>query len=126
MGPEEIIYTRLAADTALTDLVDSRIYPTTPTENNPAMPFVVYTVLSAAPELHTLGSAGLTRHDLQIDVFGVNMQSDVLDVLDAVKDSLHCWTSTDVKGCFLNGRNTTDEQESYHHGVATFSLWVRS
>lgn len=122
MTAEEIVYTRLAADATLTDLIGTNLYPSTPTENT-QLPLLVYTVTSTTPEVHTQGSAGLTRHDVQLDAWAINTD-DVLAILDAVKNSLHCWSSADVQGCFMNGRST-DEQDVGQHGVATFSLWVR-
>ena len=121
MSIEATVYARLSADATLTGIIGQKLYPSIPTENT-QLPFVVYTCTATEPQTTLTGSTNLTRHDVQIDAWAINLD-DVLAILDACKDSLHCWTSNGVKGSFLTGR-TTDEQDTGQHGQATFSVWV--
>lgn len=119
---EQTIYERLSTYAALTALVGTKIYPTTPTENT-QLPFVVYTITSRTPTLHTQGDAGLTNYGLDLDVYGINLDT-VLAILTQTTNALHCYRSTDTKiqGSFLTTQATQQEEYGYH-GAQSFTVW---
>jgi hypothetical protein len=118
---EQIVYQRLSNFAGLTALIGPKLYPTTPTENT-QLPFLVFTATAANPELHTGGTAGLTNYNLEIDAYGVNLDT-VLAILAQVKAALHAYRGGNIQGSFLQTQQTQQEEYGYH-GQAIYSVWV--
>jgi len=119
---EATIYDRLSTYAGLTALVGTGIYPTTPTENT-QLPFVVYTVTSRTPTLHTQGDAGLNNYSVDLDTYGINLDT-VLSILTQTNAALHCYRNDTltVQGSFLTTQATQQEEYGYH-GSQLFTVW---
>lgn len=119
---EQAIYQRLSTYAALTALVGTNIYPTTPTEQT-QLPFLVYTVTGAEPNVTTQGSAGLTRYTVDLDLYGNNLDT-VLAILTQTTNALHCYRTDTltVQGSFLTTQATQQEEYGFH-GSQTFTVW---
>lgn len=122
MSIEATIYSRLSTYAPLTALVGTAIYPTTPTENTP-LPFLTYTVTGKTPTLHTQGASGLTNYTLDLDVYGINLDT-VLSIMTQTNAALHCYrTDTlSIQGSFLTTQATQQEEYGFH-GSQSFTVW---
>lgn len=118
---ENTIYDRLSNTSALTNIVGTSIYPTTPTENT-QLPFLVYTVTSSSPELHLNGDSGLGNYTVQIDAYAINLDT-VQQIMAATKAALHTHRAVPVQGVFLTEQATQQEEYGFH-GLQTFTAWV--
>jgi len=119
---EATIYERLNTYTALTALVGTNIYPTTPTENT-QLPFVVYTVTGRTPTLHLEGDSGLNSYNVDLDVYGINLDT-VLSVMTQTTNALHCYRTNTltIQGSFLATQATQQEEYGFH-GSQSFTVW---
>lgn len=117
---ESALYTRLSAYTTLTDLVGTNIYPTIPTENT-ALPFLVYRVTSTEPVLTTTGAADLTKYQVDVDVWGVNLDT-VLAVLTEARTALHLYQGGNIHRAILTSQST-EEADDGHHGRQQYTVW---
>ena len=76
MGIHEAIYTRLAAVTAVTDLVSTRIYPDQ-SPQKPTAPFIVFEIDDDDDAAHAMGSdASIRRADLRLYCFATTGDGD--------------------------------------------------
>src|SRR5262245_29891778 len=116
---EEVIYTRLSEDATLAGYVGDRIYPTEPSENT-QLPFVVYTVSAAEPNLTMSGASSLTKYTVDVDVWA-ETAAVVLNVMGAVKNLMHVWIGSSLKS-FL-GTQGTDQQDIGYHGNQSYNVW---
>ena len=119
---EATIYNRLSNYAALTALVGNNIYPTTPTENT-QLPFLTYAITGKSPTLHTQGDSGLNNYSVDIDVYGINLDT-VLSIMAETTNALHCYRSDNltVQGCFQTTQGTQQEEYGFH-GAQTFTVW---
>jgi hypothetical protein len=119
---EQTIYERLNTYAALAALVGSNIYPTTPTENT-ALPFITYTITGKTPTLRTQGDAGLNNYTLDLDVYGINLDT-VLAIMTQTNAALHCYRTDNltIQGSFLTTQATQQEEYGFH-GSQSFTVW---
>jgi hypothetical protein len=106
MSIESAIYTLLAADTDLTDLVSTRIYDDA-ADQNPTLPYLTVFRVSE-PHTHEMqGAAGMTHPRMQIDVFAENGISRFATT-EAVREALDGYRGTSdsvvISKCFLVNR----------------------
>lgn len=112
---EQDVYDRIKT------LADGRVYPTIPTENT-QLPFLVYTITATEPQTHTLGASGLTRANIDIDCWAINLET-TLEILSQAKTTLHLYRGGNIQGCFLSTQSTTQEEFGFH-GQQSYSAWV--
>ena len=97
MTLEDAIYDRLAAITAVTDLVGSRIYRHRRPQGS-ALPAISFGRVSTQPVNHAGGTTDTTEARIQIDCWSDD-QSECRDLADAVRgdstaNGLNGWTRT--------------------------------
>ncbi len=121
MPIENTIYSRLTSTTALTSAVGSRIYPTIPAENLPALPFAVYRITDTEPQLTTQGVSSLTKYTLEVDSYATTVAVQAA-VQAAVRAALHGYRSAGIQGSFLTGQSTEEIVEGFHT-KQSFTIW---
>jgi hypothetical protein len=118
------LYAYLAAQSAVTDLVGTRIYPEWNASGNETLPYVVYTLISESRDPHLGSASGLVRSTVQIDVYAATTRS-----MDAVADAIRgeldgfrgTWNeSTVVRECHLESRRNGHETDGQAGNVGVF------
>lgn len=119
---ESNIYGVLSIYGDLLDLVGTGIFPTIPTEDT-ALPFLVYTVSSAAP-VHTLFRPSvITQYTVDVDVWAVNL-TQVLAIMMRVSEVLNGWRDPpEIKGSFLVTQGT-QETDTGFTGNQSYTVWA--
>lgn len=117
MSLETIIYDEIKT------LCDGKVYPTIPSENC-QIPFAIYSIVETLPVVHCQGATSLNNVKVAIDVVAQNLD-DVLSILNDFKAALHCLNTADIQGSFLVGQQTQPE-ESYHHGIQNYNMWINN
>jgi hypothetical protein len=120
------IRTRLAAVTAVTDLVGGTTTPRIwafemPQVENPVWPCITYQIVSGSPEYHIDGAAGVATVRIQIDCWSakrpkVDAYAEVRNLAEAVRGALSAYTGTVgtdvIQSSFLMQRRTTYEEDA--------------
>lgn len=92
MSLEADIYTYLAAQTALTDLVGTRIYMMNAPQNT-AFPYVVYRKVAASPDYAMGGQSGLQQAWFEFFVYD-DLYATVLAVVEQLRQELSGYHGT--------------------------------
>lgn len=98
MSPEVALYTRLAADDALVDLVADRIYIAGDVPQPPTFPLVTYQLLPGTPLGITHDSKRHSRRArIQVDIYGTGGPVELALIEAAIEVSLHGarWLTSD-------------------------------
>lgn len=118
---EEAIPARLAAVTAVTDLVASRVYPLRAPQGVPR-PFVVVQRISAFREIAFGSNPGLARPRFQVTAWGETYAS-AKAVATAVRQALERFRGTvvgvEILDCFVENDQDLSDDEANLRGVAT-------
>ncbi len=126
------IFSRLSSTTAITALVDDRIFPES-IFSGEAFPQSAYTITEAKPDRTFTGASGLV--DSTVDIFIVAKDyAGAASLTDAVATALDnqagTWGGIKVQGAFIKSR--TDEHaplpdsgqdEPYYVTTLTLSVW---
>lgn len=118
---ETALYYLLASTTAITALVGDRLFPVTPTRET-QVPFAVYQITAADPQLSLGGPTGLSKYTLTIDAYGIN-ESTVLSVLATVRETLNGYAGDPIQGIFP-GNYTSQVEETGYHANQTYTVWA--
>lgn len=118
------IYSHLAAQSAVTDLVGTRIYPEWNASADETRPYIVYTLISEDRNPHLGAASGLVRTVIQFDVFsdttrGMESVADVLrQQFDGFTGTLN--SGTVVRECHLESRRNDHETNGEAGAVGVF------
>lgn len=133
MTIETAMFSYLSGKPAITAIVTTRIYATSP-PSNPTYPFITFQILNDEPRHHMLAASGITEVRLQIDAwaFLVSERRDISEELRKVLDGFRGLMGTellDVRYCFLENRNTFQEPDKQgknlpvHRASLDFAIW---
>lgn len=124
---EKALYAKLIADSAVTSLIDSRLYPLYPQEE-PTYPFAVYTRANTEPLYSLDGRERPFRIDIQVDVWA-NDYASLKAITQAIEESLDQYRGT-IAGItvqLIEAGDKTDEQDQEnlkYTGRQVFSLYA--
>lgn len=139
MSVESGLYSYLTAQSAVTSLVSTRIYPLAAPQDA-AMPFVVYQRISDRHEHHMGGASGVATATIQLDAYASTYLS-AKAIAEALRGELQGYRGTmgsyAVRRCHLDGtqddyepsetagdkgtwRVSSDYQIAYHESIPTY------
>ncbi len=108
------LYAKLKADTGLTALVSTRIYPVEPA-NDTLLPFLVFTNSAREDYLDLSGVSSLRKYEYIIDYWTVNLDTSQ-SIATALYSCLQGWRSGSVQGAFR--QSEAQQQEDFREGQA--------
>lgn len=111
MSLESALYTYLTGLSAVTDVVGTRIYPAQ-VPQGAAFPYVAQYRVSTRRFPHVGGPSGMVRARIQIDSFGVTLDS-AQTVMDVLRDRLDGWRTTTMGGVYVQSVNMEDEANDF-------------
>lgn len=127
------VYSILTADTGVTDLVSTRIYPIIAPESA-SMPYITVQRIDSQHEHFMLGSSGMTRQRVQIDCWSDSMLS-ASNVAEAVRESLDSYRGTvgslDIRRASLESEDdeyeppSDDSEDGAFRVSLDFVIWHR-
>lgn len=103
----------------LGSLVGGRLYPGV-VPANAAFPFAMYTLVSADPQQHLGGEAGLTQYRYQIDVF--SPQKSVVDTLALqIRGAMNA--AARFRSTCAMQQDDYDDDALLHRVILDFNVW---
>ena len=120
------IYTLLSAESDITDLVSTRIYPVRVAQNG-SYPAIVYSILGAVP---TNDKTGTTNRRSQIDDFEVQISvhakdyATTQDVCKAVRDTIDKYSGTSA-GVSINSIYWDEQSDRYDDDIKLHNSFQR-
>lgn len=122
--PEELVYDRLASDSALTTLIGDRLFPNIVPPHETPLPWVFYTVTEVTP-LGTLGRTLTEKQSFSFDVLADTF-ADARAVATGIRDRLDGWTDRDQIQRVLWQRTANELTEDGFHQVVEVVVWYRT
>lgn len=123
--PGEALASRLLADSGVSALVSTRVWPTKPSDLKAGLPYIVYYKTSGGDGVNLTGRNRLQQYGLRVDCYAqTEAQAEAVRV--AVLAAVNGWIdpANGVKGCIPQG--DADEQENddaTQVSGQTLSLW---
>lgn len=118
MNAERAVFALLAADSTITSLVSTRIYPNQAKQDT-AVPYVVYRqVADETQQAKLRGVADVTIVDIQVEIYAVT-NAEVDAIQEAVVNRLNGLKNIDFQGIF-KGSSATDEDSGYPNIIQNF------
>lgn len=111
MSLESALYGYLSGVSAVTDLVGTRIYPAQAPQGA-ELPYVVHHRISTRRFPHQLGPSGMVRARIQIDSFGITLDS-AQAVFDVLRDNLDGWRAAVMDDVYVQSVNLEDEANDF-------------
>jgi hypothetical protein len=117
MSLEIELYTHLEADSAISDLVEDRIYPLTAPENCKT-PYITYQTISNIDLTSLQGDNYANKTNIQLDIYS-SKYSEVKSVLGAVKEAIYSFKYFPHN---FNSRDVFESDTKLHRQLIQFKL----
>lgn len=120
------IRSKLIADTLITSLAGTRVYPQK-LPQNPTLPAVIYSIISDTPNADVSGMAGLFNADIQIECYAETAQA-AQDLSENVRLSLQSYRGTHlsvgINGIyFITEYDAFDDEISNYRRISSYEIW---
>ena len=121
---ETLVYAKLAAETGLTSILSTRIYPVQPTTDT-LLPLLVFTRVTTEDFLNIAGTSSLHKYEYIFDYWAINLDT-CLSIASALYTCLQGWKDSNVQGAFRQNTLVLEEEfenGTVFHGQSTFTIF---